>query len=94
MPTKWITATGLRRRALDGSGEDVLYEAPTTAVFECLVISPDARWLATNEIGLDDLPGDWRRQEALTQRMGRQWLESQAHALLRVPSAVVPLATT
>ena len=44
-----------------------------------------------DEIGLDDLPGDWRRQEALTQRKGEQWRRTGANALLRVPSAIVPL---
>lgn len=40
---------------------------------------------------LDDLPGDWRRRESETQRIGDQWLSSLEAALLLVPSAIVPL---
>lgn len=50
---------------------------------------PDAAGF--DQIGLDDLPQDWRRQEALTQRLGEQWRRTGQHALLRVPSAIVPL---
>ena len=89
------------------AGHPVTYCAtsPSLCVLEKLVHIEDPRLLPEltmvaydvpdvlgfDEIGLDDLPGDWRRQEALTQRMGRQWLESRSRALLRVPSAVVPL---
>lgn len=39
---------------------------------------------------LSDLPGDWRRREADTQRMGDEWLAGLEHALLFVPSAIMP----
>ena len=55
----------------------VAYDVPEAAGFD--------------EIALDDLPQDWRRQEALTQRLGDRWRREGAHALLRVPSAIVPL---
>ena len=41
---------------------------------------------------LSDLPADWRRREADTQRMGDEWLAGLEHALLFVPSAIVPVA--
>jgi RES domain-containing protein len=40
---------------------------------------------------LSDLPDDWRRREADTQRMGDEWLAGLEHALLFVPSAIVPV---
>jgi RES domain-containing protein len=43
-------------------------------------------------VTLDDLPDDWRQQEALTQRRGVEWHRSRAAPLLQVPSAIVPLA--
>jgi RES domain-containing protein len=58
----------------------------TMVTYDC----PDA--LGTGIIGLDDLPRDWRRQEALTQQKGDEWHRSRANPLLRVPSAIVPLS--
>jgi RES domain-containing protein len=52
--------------------------------------APDDLPLA--RVGLDDLPPDWRRREALTQGMGDDWHVADAAPLLQVPSAVVPLA--
>ncbi|RWB66041.1 MULTISPECIES: RES family NAD+ phosphorylase [unclassified Mesorhizobium] len=39
-----------------------------------------------------DLPADWRQQEAMTQRLGDEWLTANDTALLFVPSAIVPIA--
>jgi len=50
---------------------------------------PDA--LSVDAIGLDDLPGDWRRREAWTQQKGDAWHRSRATPLLQVPSAIIPL---
>ena len=49
-------ARAIRRRALDGGAEDVLYEAPPSALFDCLAVSPDARWLATSMTGFEQRP--------------------------------------
>jgi RES domain-containing protein len=48
--------------------------------------------LGIDAIGLEDLPGDWRRREAWTHRRGDDWHERTTNPLLRVPSAIVPLA--
>jgi len=88
------------------AGNPVTYCAtsPSLCVLEKLVHIEDPRLLPEltmvaydvpddlgfDDIGLDDLPEDWRRQEGLTQRLGEQWREAREHALLRVPSAVVP----
>jgi hypothetical protein len=37
------------RRRDPGGNEDVLYESPSSSLFNSLAVSPDARWLATNE---------------------------------------------
>lgn len=42
-------------------------------------------------LGLDDLPADWRQQEGWTQQRGDQWHGSLSTPLLRVPSAIVPV---
>ena len=47
--------------------------------------------LTAETVALEDLPQDWRRQEAWTQQRGDAWHEARASPLLRVPSAVVPL---
>ena len=47
--------------------------------------------LAVKTIALDDLPPDWIAQESLTQQKGHAFLRDGVAALLRVPSAVVPL---
>ena len=51
---------------------------------------PDA--VAVETVTLDDLPEDWRRQEAWTQQRGDTWHRARTAVLLRVPSAVVPIA--
>ena len=51
---------------------------------------PDA--LGFDTVALDSLPRGWRRHEALTQQLGDAWRQSRATPLLRVPSAIVPLA--
>lgn len=51
---------------------------------------PDATPVAHRT--LSDLPDDWRRREGDTQRLGDEWLAGLEHALLFVPSAIVPLA--
>jgi RES domain-containing protein len=47
--------------------------------------------LASRIITLDELSGDWTRQESLTQEMGDAWHAGRETALLNVPSAIVPL---
>jgi RES domain-containing protein len=47
---------------------------------------------AMEEISLAELPADWRRHEAWSQERGDRWHESRSSLLLRVPSAIVPLA--
>lgn len=51
---------------------------------------PDA--VAVETVALDDLPEDWRRQEAWTQQRGDTWHHARTAVLLRVPSAIVPSA--
>ena len=50
--------------------------------------------LAVETLDPVDLPPDWARDEATTQALGDRWLERSSAALLRVPSAIVPLADT
>jgi hypothetical protein len=47
--------------------------------------------LGIDTIGLQDLPGDWRRRETWTQQKGDDWHVLGANPLLRTPSAIVPL---
>lgn len=47
--------------------------------------------LATEIVALQDLPADWRRQEALTQQRGDAWHDRRSAPLLGVPSAIVPV---
>ena len=54
--------------------------------------APDA--LKIKELALQDLPADWRYNEALTQEIGNDWHSDRACSLLRVPSAIVPIATS
>ena len=56
----------------------VTYEVPDT--------------LGTESVRLEALPADWRRDEAGTQRLGDAWHSGLAQPLLRVPSAIVPIA--
>jgi len=55
----------------------VTYELPESARAETL--------------GLDELPLDWRLQEAVTQQHGDAWHEARSTLLLRVPSVIVPI---
>lgn len=48
--------------------------------------------IPTSHRSINDLPTDWRRQEAMTQRLGDEWLTGNDAALLFVPSAIVPIA--
>jgi RES domain-containing protein len=47
--------------------------------------------LPVDSVEISELPGDWRRQESLTQQHGDHWHKSLSASLLRVPSAIVPL---
>lgn len=47
--------------------------------------------LAVETLALTDLPSDWRQREGWTQQRGAQWHGSLSTALLRVPSAIVPV---
>lgn len=58
----------------------VRYEAPDDLPIETLTVN--------------DLPKTWRRRESWTQRRGDQWGREMQTPLLRVPSAIVPLADT
>jgi RES domain-containing protein len=48
--------------------------------------------LAIEAVEIADLPDDWRRQEGLTQQRGDDWHKSRISPLLKVPSAIVPIA--
>lgn len=48
--------------------------------------------VAVEEVGLTDLPSDWRHHEAWSQERGDAWHEARSALLLRVPSAIVPIA--
>ena len=56
----------------------ITYELPDTLTIE--------------DIRLTDLPQDWRRHEAWSQERGDEWHEKRSTLLLRVPSAIVPIA--
>ncbi len=58
----------------------ITYELPETATVE--------------DIELPDLPPDWRRYEAWSQKRGDEWHEGRSTLLLRVPSAIVPVANS
>ena len=47
---------------------------------------------AIEDVLLKDVPADWRRHEAWSQERGDAWHERRATLLLRVPSAIVPIA--
>lgn len=51
---------------------------------------PDA--VGIEDLRLQDLPPDWRRHEAWSQEKGDAWHEARETLLLRVPSAIVPVA--
>ena len=48
--------------------------------------------ISRRTIEIDTLPANWTVREVHTQAIGNQWLDSQAEALLLVPSVVVPVA--
>ncbi|KQU86270.1 hypothetical protein ASD12_30975 [Mesorhizobium sp. Root102] len=89
-------------------GRPVTYAAtsPSLCVLEKLVHVEDPELLpalamVTYEVSdempierrtLADLPEDWRRREAETQRIGDEWLASNQAAILFIPSAIVPIA--
>jgi RES domain-containing protein len=50
---------------------------------------PDS--VSTETLSLDELPLDWRLQEAVTQQQGDAWHEARSTLLLRVPSVIVPI---
>ena len=50
--------------------------------------------LAVETVTIADLPVDWRRQEGLTQQRGNDWLKARNSPLLKVPSAIVPIAAS
>lgn len=54
--------------------------------------APDA--LAVEAVTLDQLPQDWRSDEASTQQRGNAWHRGRVAPLLQVPSAVVPIASS
>ncbi|MGI6855262.1 RES family NAD+ phosphorylase [Mesorhizobium sp. 1B3] len=58
----------------------VTYELPDTVTIE--------------DVGLAGLPSDWRRHEAWSQKRGDEWHEGRSTLLLRVPSAIVPVANS
>jgi RES domain-containing protein len=49
--------------------------------------------LPKTEITPEQLPSDWVRRQAHTQRLGDGWLEQGSEPLLIVPSAMVPIAS-
>ena len=58
----------------------VTYQVPDSAPIE--------------NIALSDLPPDWRRHEAWSQKRGDEWHKGRSTLLLRVPSAIVPIANS
>jgi len=50
--------------------------------------------MATSALTLDDLPADWPRREAETQALGDAWHDAVETPLLKVPSAIVPFASS
>ncbi|KRR08400.1 hypothetical protein CQ12_20530 [Bradyrhizobium jicamae] len=43
------------------------------------------------KVDVDRLAGDWRGRPDVTRRIGDEWLDRAATALLQVPSVIVPL---
>jgi RES domain-containing protein len=50
--------------------------------------------LGIEAIELDDMSGQWRKQETWTQQRGDFWHESRSKPLLCVPSAIVPITNS
>jgi RES domain-containing protein len=48
--------------------------------------------LAVEEISLEALADDWRDNVVLTRKLGDEWIASRRTPLMRVPSAILPLA--
>jgi RES domain-containing protein len=48
--------------------------------------------LICDEARLSDLSADWMRDPAMTRERGSEWLRAAAAPLMKVPSAVVPIA--
>ena len=53
---------------------------------------PDA--VRVDAMALEELPPDWRQDLRSTQSRGDAWLGARTASLLRLPSAVVPVADT
>lgn len=51
---------------------------------------PDS--IGIEDLELDQLGADWRQHEAWTQQKGDGWYQARNTPLLRVPSAIVPVA--
>lgn len=51
---------------------------------------PDA--LDIESVTLEELPAEWRRHESWTQQRGDTWYQTRSTLLLKVPSAIVPIA--
>lgn len=48
--------------------------------------------LGMDIVAIEDLPDGWQRQEGMTQGLGDRWHEARPSPLLKVPSALLPLA--
>lgn len=73
--------------------EKLVHVEDPTLLPEMVMVSydiPDT--VAVEDVPLSALPVDWRRQEALTQNLGDTWHGEKRSLLLRVPSAIVPVA--
>ena len=53
---------------------------------------PDA--LNIESVTLEELPAEWRRHESWTQQRGNAWYQTRSALLLKVPSAIVPIASS
>lgn len=58
----------------------------------CMMVLEVPDELLHEEIGLDQLPSDWRLESSykLSQPLGSRWYQAMASPLLKVPSALVP----
>jgi RES domain-containing protein len=45
---------------------------------------------AVSEVKVEELPGDWLRDENATRRRGEDWRSGNSSCLLMVPSAILP----
>ena len=62
---------------------------PDDSMLVCYDVPDD---LPVDTVDLDRIPPDWLKEQRTTQSMGDAWLRNATAALLRVPSAVVPVA--